>query len=159
VQSAVCEDLRSGTNASPLYDDEIKGRVDGVREQGQQLHDVKTQISILQNKLVSLKEEKHQLFQQLKTVLNEEDEKKKVKDEEQKHSEHVHVDASGDVGDHREGQDNVKRYPAQSPCPSVPSTKQQQQRGPLLPTPEFSRHSKFVESCPSFCCFAVSNMS
>ena len=44
VQSAVCEDLRSGTNASPLYDDEIKGRVDGVREQGQQLHDVKTQV-------------------------------------------------------------------------------------------------------------------
>jgi hypothetical protein len=146
VQSAVCEDLRSGTNASPLYDDEIKGRVDGVREQGQQLHDVKTQISILQNKLVSLKEEKHQLFQQLKTVLNEEDEKKKVKDEEQKHSEHVHVDASGDVGDHREGQDNVKRYPAQSPCPSVPSTKQQQQRGPLLPTPEFSRHNLYFWS-------------
>ena len=42
------------------------------------------QISSLQSKLESLKEEKHRLFRQLKTVLNEEDEKKKMKDEEQK---------------------------------------------------------------------------
>ena len=42
------------------------------------------QISSLQSKLESLKEEKHRLFRQLKTVLNEEDEKKKMKDEDKK---------------------------------------------------------------------------
>ena len=38
----------------------------------------------MQAKLEALKDEKHRLFQQLKTVLNEEDEKKKIKEQEQK---------------------------------------------------------------------------
>ena len=42
------------------------------------------QVESLQEKLESLKEEKHRLFQQLKTVLHEEDEKKRQKEQEQK---------------------------------------------------------------------------
>ena len=42
------------------------------------------QIELLQSRLESLREEKHQLFQQLKTVLHEEDERKRQKELEQK---------------------------------------------------------------------------
>ncbi len=56
-----------------------------------------SQIEALQHRLELLKAEKHKLFQQLKTVLHEEDEKKRQKEQEQKHmyvhtrNVHVHV--------------------------------------------------------------------
>ena len=42
------------------------------------------QIEVLQSRLESLRDEKHQLFQQLKTVLHEEDERKRQKEVDQK---------------------------------------------------------------------------
>ena len=42
------------------------------------------QIEAHQMRLESLREEKHRLFQQLKMVLHEEDERKRLKEEEQK---------------------------------------------------------------------------
>lgn len=45
---------------------------------------VPLQIDALQGHLESLKAEKHRLFQQLKMVLHEEDEKKRMKEMEQK---------------------------------------------------------------------------
>lgn len=42
------------------------------------------QIETHQIRLESLREEKHRLFQQLKMVLHEEDERKRLKEEEQK---------------------------------------------------------------------------
>ncbi|CAI8017683.1 hypothetical protein GBAR_LOCUS10698 [Geodia barretti] len=62
----------------------IKTKEDGIRNHEQQLDNVKAQISALQQKLNSLKEEKHSLFQRLKTVLNEEDEKRG------KYEDHIH---------------------------------------------------------------------
>ena len=109
----------------------------GVSEQGELLSHIKTQISSLQEKLVSLREEKHRLFQQLKNVLNEED---KERDKDQRHGDCLQMTVPGDsfIGD------SIGGYVSRHLTTALESSysHKQSQRGPLLPTPELSQFSR-----------------
>ncbi|CAI8017676.1 hypothetical protein GBAR_LOCUS10698 [Geodia barretti] len=104
----------------------IKTKEDGIRNHEQQLDNVKAQISALQQKLNSLKEEKHSLFQRLKTVLNEEDEKRG------KYEDHIHSEPRilGHEEELKMSESNTVRLASAEGLPV------QQRRVPLLPTPD-----------------------
>ncbi|XP_064405919.1 uncharacterized protein LOC135350958 [Halichondria panicea] len=134
----VCED-----NVKSLCEStqELKKKAQKQKEsQNESPVDIAEQIKILQDRLESLKKEKHSLFQQLKVVLYDEDEKKQ---EEQR----LEIEkTSADMYDPRQqGGVGLKRpytsilsmsYPGVSPL-------KRQQRGPLLPTPEGSSPTHF----------------
>ena len=125
------------TLESSLSGDDINtlrsSAVPGVSEQGEQLGDIKAQITVLQDRLVSLREEKHRLFQQLKNVLNEEDEER---DKDPKHSECLMMPVPGDsvIGESVGGCVKPQSTPLE-----LAYSHRQTQRGPLLPMPESSQ--------------------